>query len=85
MDSGRPAAIPKLPCAPVLALMSARQRSGATAYAGTAEGRLLASHDSGATWNEASRSVASAVDRIWVDGDRPDVALAAAGTHLIAR
>ena len=35
---------------------SARQlSSGTTAYAGTADGRLLVSHDSGATWNEAPR------------------------------
>lgn len=62
--------------------VTAAAASGTTAYAGTADGRLLVSRDSGATWNEAPRVVADTVSRIWVDGDRPDVALAAAGVHL---
>ncbi len=57
--------------------------SGATAYAGTADGRLLASHDAGATWRDGGLRIASAsIARIWVDADRPDVALAAAGGRL---
>jgi len=56
--------------------------SGTTAYAGTADGRLLVSHDSGATWNEAPRVSTDSIARIWVDGDHADVALATAGAHL---
>lgn len=56
--------------------------AGTTAYAGTADGRLLASHDNGATWNEAPRIASQSIARIWVDGDRADTALAAAGAHL---
>ncbi len=56
--------------------------SGTTAYAGTTDGRLLVSRDSGANWNEAPRVAADSVSRIWVDGERPDVALAAAGARL---
>ena len=54
---------------------------GATAYTGQADGRLLASHDSGATWTTAIVASES-ISRIWVDADRPDSALAAAGAHL---
>jgi len=66
--------------------VSAVVLSGTTAYAGTNDGRLLASHDSGATWsttwNQPPTAAAGSISRIWVDGDRPDSALAAAGTHL---
>ena len=62
--------------------VSAAVSSGATSYAGTADGRLLASHDSGATWLEAPKIAAANITRIWVDSERPDAALAAAGTHL---
>jgi uncharacterized protein (TIGR03437 family) len=62
--------------------ISAAVLSGTAAYAGTADGRLLVSHDSGATWSGASRVAPGGVGRIWVDGDRPDVALAAAGSRL---
>jgi uncharacterized protein (TIGR03437 family) len=61
---------------------SAAVLSGTTAYAGTTDGRLLVSRDSGATWTEAPRIAAESIARIWVDGDRADVALAAAGAHL---
>ena len=62
--------------------LSAAALSGTTAYAGTTDGRLLVSHDSGATWREAPTTAAGSIARIWVDGDRPDVALSAAGAHL---
>jgi uncharacterized protein (TIGR03437 family) len=62
--------------------VNAAALSGTTAYAGTADGRLLVSHDSGATWTQASTTAVESVSRIWVDGERPDAALAAAGTHL---
>ncbi len=66
--------------------VSAAVRSGTTAYAGTSDGRLLVSRDSGATWNTTwnppPTASAGSIARIWVDGDRPDVALAAGGTRL---
>jgi uncharacterized protein (TIGR03437 family) len=60
---------------------TAAAAAGATVYTGEADGRLLASHDSGATWTEA-RIASESISRIRVDADRPDSALAAAGTHL---
>jgi uncharacterized protein (TIGR03437 family) len=62
--------------------VSAASNSGSTDYAGTVDGQLLASHDAGTTWNEAPRIAAESIARIWVDRDRSDVALAAAGSHL---
>jgi uncharacterized protein (TIGR03437 family) len=62
--------------------VSAAAMSGTTEYAGTSDGRLLASHDAGASWNEAPRLGTETVARIWLDSDRPDVALAARGAHL---
>ncbi len=57
--------------------------SAGIAYAGTADGHLLVSRDGGKTWNEnPGGPLGSAVARIWVDGERPDVALAAAGPRL---
>jgi uncharacterized protein (TIGR03437 family) len=61
---------------------AAAAAAGATAYAGKADGRLLVSHDNGSTWPEASRVASESISRIWVDADRPDSALAAAGAHL---
>jgi uncharacterized protein (TIGR03437 family) len=61
---------------------SAMVLTGTTAYAGMSDGRLMVSRDSGATWNEAPRIAAESIARIWVDSERPDVALAAAGAHL---
>jgi uncharacterized protein (TIGR03437 family) len=61
---------------------TAATTSGATIYGGTADGRLLVSRDDGATWSEAPRAGTDGVTRIWVDHERPDVALAAAGAHL---
>lgn len=62
--------------------VSAAASSGTTAYAGTSSGQLLVSHDGGSTWNRTSQVAGSGISRIWVDGDRPDVALAAAGGKL---
>lgn len=62
--------------------VSAAAQSGGVAYAGAADGRLTVSRDNGATWSEAAAAVGSAIARIWIDPDRPDVALAAAGAHL---
>ena len=61
---------------------TAAAAAGATAYTGEADGRLFASHDSGSTWIEAPRIAAESISRIWIDAERPDSALAAAGTHL---
>ena len=62
--------------------ISAAAASGTTGYAGTGDGRLLASHDNGATWNTAPAIASERITRIWVDSDRSDTALAAAGAHL---
>ncbi|HWF08152.1 MAG TPA: hypothetical protein VG297_06800 [Bryobacteraceae bacterium] len=62
--------------------LSAAALAGTTAYAGTANGRLLSSHDNGASWHEAPQTTAGQISRIWVDADRPDSALAASGAHL---
>jgi uncharacterized protein (TIGR03437 family) len=52
-------------------------------YAGAADGRLLASRDEGATWSESNKIATSGIARIWVDADRPEVALAASGARLL--
>jgi uncharacterized protein (TIGR03437 family) len=62
--------------------ISAAALSGTVAYAGTFDGRLLVSRDNGATWNGVPPAAANAIARIWIDGERPDVALAAAGSRL---
>ncbi len=63
--------------------VSAATLAGTTAYAGTVDGRLLASLDNGVTWNEAPHIAAAGITRIWVDGERPSIALAAAGAQLL--
>ena len=63
--------------------ISAAAQSGAVRYAGTMEGQLLASRDNGATWSEALRSAGASIERIWVDAERPESALAASGTRLL--
>ena len=68
--------------------VSAAAQAGTTAYAGTADGRLLVSLDNGATWNEAPQIAGASrattgITRIWLDGERPGVALAAAGAQLL--
>jgi uncharacterized protein (TIGR03437 family) len=63
--------------------VSAATQSGTTAYAGTADGHLLVSLDNGATWNDAPSRAGGAITRIWLDGDRTSVALAAAGSQLL--
>jgi uncharacterized protein (TIGR03437 family) len=68
--------------------VSAAAQAGTTAYAGTADGRLLVSLDSGVTWNEAPQIAGAGratggIARIWLDADRPAVALAAAGAQLL--
>ena len=63
--------------------VSAAAETAGIGYAGTADGRLLVSRDGGKTWNEnPGGPLGSAVARFWVDGERPDVALAAAGSRL---
>ncbi|MES1257726.1 MAG: hypothetical protein ABUS51_04820, partial [Acidobacteriota bacterium] len=53
------------------------------AYLGTADGKLFSSRDSGASWSEALRTPGAGIDRIWVDAERPESALAAAGARLL--
>jgi len=62
---------------------SAVARSGSVIYGGTADGRLLTSRDEGATWTDAPRATANPIARIWSDGERPETALAAAGSRLL--
>jgi uncharacterized protein (TIGR03437 family) len=64
--------------------LSAAAQAAATVYAGTADGRLFASHDNGGSWSDVALlgSAGSAITRIWIDNERPDVALAAAGSRL---
>ena len=70
--------------ATVHASVSAAAEAGSVAYAGTGDGRLLASRDSGASWVEAPRVPGvSRIDRIWQDSERPDSALAVAGSRLL--
>jgi hypothetical protein len=42
----------------------------------------MTSLDNGTTWSRAFSVAGTAISRIWVDADRPDVALAAAGPEL---
>ena len=54
----------------------------ATIYSGSVDGRLFVSLDAGKTWVESPKTASGAVTRIWLDGDRPSVALAIAGGRL---
>jgi len=63
--------------------VTAAGQNGGVIYLGTADGRLFASHDGGSWRPEAARAATPAIDRIWVDADRPDSALAAAGARLL--
>ena len=63
--------------------ITAAAESGSLTYAGTAEGRVLVSRSGTQGWSEAAQTNASAIGRIWVDEDRPEVALAAAGQRLL--
>src|SRR5581483_8934645 len=57
--------------------ITAAAQTSTVSYAGTADGRLLASRDNGVTWSDAHRAAASQpVNRIWVDPTQPEVALA---------
>jgi uncharacterized protein (TIGR03437 family) len=67
----------------VHAEVSAAAQAGTTAYAGTRDGRLLVSLDNGATWSTAPSRANEGVTRIWLDSERPAVALAAAGAQLL--
>jgi uncharacterized protein (TIGR03437 family) len=63
--------------------VSAAAQSGTTAYAGTADGRLLVSLDNGVTWSAGASRATGGIGRIWLDAERPAVALAAAGAQLL--
>ena len=64
--------------------ISAATQAGTVAYAGTSDGRVLVSRDNGAIWVNSSGAgtAGNGVTRIWVDSERPDVALAASGSRL---
>ncbi|HWD98021.1 MAG TPA: hypothetical protein VG345_03260 [Bryobacteraceae bacterium] len=64
--------------------VTAAAQTSAVSYAGTADGRLLASRDNGATWPDLRRTPNDApVNRIWVDATQPELALASAGGRLL--
>ncbi len=62
--------------------LNAAAQSQAVVYAGAATGQILVSRDNGATWNDSTQVADASISRIWVDSDRPDVALAASGSRL---
>ncbi len=64
-------------------VLTAVSQSGSLLYGGTADGRILISRDNGATWTETQRVAGQPIRKIWQDSDRPESALAAAGTHLL--
>jgi uncharacterized protein (TIGR03437 family) len=53
--------------------------SGSYIYIGTADGHILLSNDSGASFSITAAQAAAPVERLWVDQTRPYVALAAIG------
>jgi uncharacterized protein (TIGR03437 family) len=63
--------------------LSSVAQASAILYGGTADGRLASSRDGGTTWTEAPRVTTSSIDRLWVDPERPESALAAAGNQLL--
>ncbi len=65
------------------AAVTAAAQTGGIGYAGTADGRLLASRDGGANWTSSGIVTPNAIARIWVDAERPESALAASGGVLL--
>jgi uncharacterized protein (TIGR03437 family) len=63
--------------------LTAASQAGALLYGGTADGRLMVSRDNGATWSETQRVPGQSIRKIWQDSDRPESALAAAGSRLL--
>jgi uncharacterized protein (TIGR03437 family) len=65
--------------------ITAAAQTSTVSYAGTADGRLLASrNNNGATWSDVRLpSATGPVNRIWVDATQPELALASAGGHLL--
>jgi uncharacterized protein (TIGR03437 family) len=64
-------------------LFNAVAQAGGLLYGGTADGTLQVSRDNGASWTVAPAVTAAPIDRIWADAERPESALAAAGSHLL--
>jgi len=68
------------------AAMTAVAQSGDTVYAGSADGRLWVSLDSGRTWQDSPAQRGGSVERIFVDAAQPRVAVAAlagSGAHIL--
>lgn len=61
---------------------TAAAQSTSILYGGSTEGRLYTSLDNGANWVASQQTTAAPVERIWVDAERPQSALAAAGSRL---
>jgi uncharacterized protein (TIGR03437 family) len=64
-------------------LLNAVAQAGGLIYGGTADGTLEVLRDNGASWSDAPRVVSAPIERIWADAERPESALAAAGSHLL--
>ncbi len=62
--------------------ISAAAQASGTLYSGSADGNLYASRDNGTNWTLAPQSVGAPVERIWVDQERPQSALAIAGFRI---
>lgn len=62
--------------------VSAAAQAAGTLYSGSADGNLYASVDNGANWTLAPQSTGAPVERIWVDQERPQSALAIAGFRI---
>lgn len=63
--------------------VTAAAQTSTVSYAGTADGRLLASRDNGATWSDVHHVANGMVNRIWADPTQPELALASVGGHLM--
>ena len=63
--------------------ITAAERSGSLTYAGSADGRLLVFREGTAGWAEPAELLGTGISRIWVERERPDVALAAAGERVL--
>jgi len=58
-------------------------QAGVLIYGGTGDGSLMVSRDGGMTWSDPQRVGTASIDRLWADRERPESALAAAGTRLL--
>lgn len=62
--------------------VTAAAQAGSLLYAGSTDGMAGVSRDGGATWSISSIAGGVAVERIWIDSEKPEAALLAAGPRL---